>query len=67
MKMADDGAFEQAVRNFLAKVPPRERIETLSLATTLLIQLEDRRSIEDAREIIRREATALGVEWWDEK
>ena len=65
--MAGDSAFEREVRSFLAKVPPGERIETLALATTLLIQLDDRRSIDDAREIIRREATALGVEWWDER
>jgi hypothetical protein len=60
-------ALQQAVRNFLAQVPPGERIETLALATTLLAQLDDRTAIEDARAIIRREATALGVEWWDEK
>jgi hypothetical protein len=48
-------------------VPPGERIETLALATTLLAQLDDRTAIEDARAIIRREATALGVEWWNER
>ena len=60
--------FDQAVRNFLASVPPGERIEkTLALATTLLVQLDDPRPIEEARAIIRAEATALGVEWWNEK
>ena len=65
--MIHDGTFERAVRNFLAQVSPGERIETLAVATTLLVQLDDKRSIEDAREIVRREATALGVDWWDEK
>ena len=59
--------LDRAVRNFLAQVPPGERIETLALATTLLVQLNDTRSIEEARAIIRAEASALGVEWWDEK
>jgi hypothetical protein len=59
--------FDRAVRNFLAQVPKGERIETLALATTLLVQLDDLRPIEDARAIIRGEATALGVEWWDER
>jgi hypothetical protein len=48
-------------------VPPGERIETLALATTLLAQFDSNTRIEDAREIIRREATALGVESQDEK
>ena len=59
--------FDRAIRNFLAQVSPGERIETLALATTLLVQLDDRRPIEEARAIIRAEANALGVEWWDEK
>ena len=59
--------FELEVRNFLAKVRPGERIETFALATTLLVQLDDHRPIEDARAAIRREATALGVDWWDQK
>ena len=59
--------LDRAVRNFLAQVPPGERIETLALATTLLVQLNDPRSIEEARAIIRAEANALGVDWWDEK
>ena len=59
--------LDRAVRNFLARVPPGERIETLALATTLLVQLDDARPIEEARAMIRAEATALGVEWWDEK
>jgi hypothetical protein len=59
--------FDRAVRNFLAQVPKGERIETLALATTPLVQLDDPRTIEEARAIIRAEATALGVEWWDEK
>jgi hypothetical protein len=53
------------VRNFLASVLPGERIETLARATTLLVQLDDARPVEEARAIIRAEATALGVEWWD--
>ncbi len=61
------GELDRAVRNFLAQVPPGERVETLALATTLLVQLDDPRPIEEARAIIRAEATALGVEWWDEK
>jgi hypothetical protein len=64
---ADTIVLQQAVRNFLAQLPPGERIETLALATTLLTQLDSNTVIEDAREIIRREATSLGVEWWDEK
>ena len=59
--------LDRAVRNFLTQVPPGERIETLALATTLLVQLNDPRSIEEARAIIRAEANSLGVEWWDEK
>ena len=59
--------LDRAIRNFLAKVPPGERIETLALATALLVQFDDRRPIEEARAIIRAEAHALGVEWWDEK
>jgi hypothetical protein len=59
--------FDRAVRDFLASVPPGERVETLALATTLLIELDDPRTIEEARAIIRAEATALGVEWWDER
>jgi hypothetical protein len=59
--------LDRAIRNFLAQVPPGERIETLALATTLLVQLNDPRSIEEARAIIRAEANALGVDWWDEK
>ena len=59
--------LDRAVRNFLAQVLPGERIETLALATTLLVQLNDPRSIEEARAIIRAEANALGVDWWDEK
>jgi hypothetical protein len=59
--------FDRAVRNFLAQVPRGESVETLALATTLLVQLDDPRPIEDARAIIRAEASALGVEWWDEK
>jgi hypothetical protein len=66
-QMTSTLALQQAIRNFLAQVPSGERIETLALATTLLAQLDDRTAIEDARAIIRREATALGVEWWDEK
>ena len=58
--------LNRAVRNFLAQVPPGERIETLALATTLLVQLSDPRSIEEARAIIRAEANALGVDWSDE-
>ena len=65
--MTSTAEFDQAVRNFLASVPPREQIETLALATTLLVQLDDPRPFEEARAIIRAEATALGVEWWDEK
>jgi hypothetical protein len=65
--MTSTAEFDQAVRNFLASVRPGERIETLALATTLLVQLDDARPIEEARAIIRAEATALGVEWWDEK
>jgi hypothetical protein len=59
--------LDRAIRNFLAQVPPGERVETLALATTLLVQLDDRRPIEEARAIIRAEANALCVEWWDEK
>jgi hypothetical protein len=59
--------LDRAIRNFLAQVPPGERVETLALATTLLVQLDDKRPIEEARAIVRAEATALGVEWWDEK
>ena len=59
--------LDRAIRNFLAQVPRGERVETLALATTLLLQLDDHRPIEEARAIIRAEATALGVEWWDEK
>jgi hypothetical protein len=59
--------LDQAIRNFLATVPPGERVETLALATMLLAQLNDPRPIEDARELIRAEATALGIDWWDEK
>jgi hypothetical protein len=55
--------FDRAVRNFLARIRPGERIETLALANTLLVQLDDTRPIEEARAIIRAEATALGVEW----
>jgi TusA-related sulfurtransferase len=51
--------LQQAVRNFLAQVPSGERIETLALATTLLVQLDDPAAIEDTRSIVRREATAL--------
>jgi hypothetical protein len=65
--MTGTAEFDQAVRNFLANVLPGERIETLALATTLLVQLDDPRPIEEARAIIRAEAAALGVEWWDEK
>jgi hypothetical protein len=54
--MTSAAEFDQAVRNFLASVPPGERIETLTLATTLLVQLNDPRPIEDARAIIRAEA-----------
>ena len=57
--MISTAEFDQTVRNFLASVRPGERIET---ATTLLAQLDDPRPIEDARAIIRAEATALGVE-----
>ena len=60
--------FQEAVRNFLAQMLPGEQAETLAFATTLLAQLEDdQTTMEDARMIIRREATALGGEWWDEK
>ena len=59
--------FDRAVRNFLASVAPGDRIETLALATALLVQLDDPRPIDHARAIVRAEATALGVEWWDEK
>jgi hypothetical protein len=65
--MTSTAEFDQAVRNFLACVRPCERIETLALATTLLVQLDDPRTIEHVRAIIRAEATALGVEWWDER
>jgi len=65
--MTSTAEFDQAVRNFLASVLPGERVETLALATTLLVQLDDPRPIEEARAIIRTEATALGVEWRDEK
>ena len=65
--MTSTAEFDQAVRNFLASVRPGERIETLAMATTLLVQLDDSRPIENARAIIRAEATALGVEWWDER
>ena len=58
--------FDEAVRNFLAEVTPGERIGTLALATTLVAQLKLPLSIEEARTIIRAEAAALGVEWWDE-
>jgi hypothetical protein len=34
-------ALQQAVWNFFAQVPPGERIETLALATTLLVQPND--------------------------
>jgi hypothetical protein len=54
--MTSAAEFDQAVRNFLASVPSGERIETLALATTLLVQLNDPRPIEDARAIIRAEA-----------
>jgi hypothetical protein len=59
--------FDEAVRNFLATVRPGERIETLALATTLIAELEVQLPIEEARAIIRAEATPLGVEWWDER
>ena len=62
--MTSTAEFDQAVRNFLANVLPGERIETLALATTLPVQLDDPRPIEEARAIIRAETTALGVEWW---
>ena len=65
--MTETLTLEQAIRNFLAQVPQGERIETLALATTLLADMHNLRPIEDARAMIRREATALGVEWWDEK
>jgi hypothetical protein len=39
----------------------------LALATTLIAELEVALPIEEARAIIRAEATALSVEWWDEK
>jgi hypothetical protein len=56
--MTGTAEFDQAVRNFLASVAPGERIETLALATTLLVQLDDPRPIEEARAIVRAEATA---------
>jgi hypothetical protein len=56
--------FDRAARNFLASVTPGDRIETLALATTLLVRLDDPRPIEGARAIVRAEAAALGVEWW---
>jgi hypothetical protein len=59
--------LEQAIRMFLAQVPPGERIETLALATTLLAEIDDGRSIEDVRAMIRIEAIGAGVDWWDEK
>ena len=65
--MSSTDALEQTIREYLAQVPPGERIETLALATTILGQLNDMRPIEDARALIRREATARGVAWWDEK
>ena len=65
--MSSTDALEQTIREYLAQVPPGERIETLALATTILGQLNDMRPIEDARALIRREATARGIEWWDEK
>jgi len=65
--MTSTAEFDQAVRNFLASVRPGERVETLALATALLVQHNDPRPIEEARAIIRAEAMALGVEWWDEK
>ena len=40
--------LDRAIRNFLAQVPPGEPVETLALATTLLIQLNDNRPIEEA-------------------
>ena len=65
--MTSTQELDEAIRNFLALLPPGERIETLALATTIVSQLGDTRPIEDVRAIIRAEATALGVEWWDEK
>jgi hypothetical protein len=59
--------LEQAIRLFLAQAPPGERIETLALATALLVEIDDGRSIEDVRRKIRVEAIRAGVEWWDEK
>jgi len=59
--------FDKAVRNFLATVRPGERIETLALATTLIAELEVPLPIEEARAVIRADATALGVEWWEQK
>ena len=59
--------LEQAIRLFLAQVPAGERIETLALATTLLAEIDDGRSIEDVRTMIRIEAISAGVDWWDEK
>ena len=67
--MTSTAKFDQAVRNFLASVRPRERIETLALATTLLVQLDDprpnrggprdhpRRSYGFGRRVVGRELT----------
>ena len=59
--------LSQAIRMFLAQVPHGERIETLALATTLLAEIDDGRSIEDVRLMIRVEAIRAGVDWRDEK
>ena len=50
--MTSHGTFERAVRNFLAQISPGERIETLAVATTLLVQLADKRSIEVTRIVV---------------
>jgi hypothetical protein len=59
--------IDRAIGNFLAQIPPGERVERLALATTLLVQLDDPRPIEETRATVRAEAIALGIEWWDEK
>ncbi len=65
--MAAPLSLRDAIRIVLARVPAGERIETLALATAVLAEVDDVRSIEDVRDMIRVEAIRAGVDWWDEK
>ena len=61
-----DNEVTLAIRQLLSRVPAGQAVDSLAIANALVAELQDNRSVDDLRALVRVEAAAIGVSLVDQ-